>query len=149
MAVAHLPLLAALLLLVHSGVLCSSPPPSCPQSCTCQSASLLNCSSSGLSVIPQHIQDSVTELDLSHNLLSSGTLLRPHHNLRNLWMGNNAITHLSLCMERNRASQYVRERQVHHSTPWSRWGCVAWAPTLQLLSVEKNQLKQLPEGESV
>ncbi|XP_050933186.1 uncharacterized protein LOC108878836 [Lates calcarifer] len=145
MAEAQGPILAAVLLLI-SGLHCSSPPPACPESCTCQTALLLNCSSSGLSSVPQHIQDSVTELDLSHNLLDSVTLHRPHHNLRNVWLGNNSITHLSLCIERNPGSQSVRGRYVHRLRPWSRHGCVSWAPTLQLLSVERNQLVQLPEG---
>ncbi|GLD65515.1 leucine-rich repeat-containing protein 66 [Lates japonicus] len=146
MAEAQGPILAAVLLLVSSGLHCSSPPPACPESCTCQTALLLNCSSSGLSSVPQHIQDSVTELDLSHNLLDSVTLHRPHHNLRNVWLGNNSITHFSLCIERNPGSQSVRGRYVHRLRPWSRRGCVSWAPTLQLLSVERNQLVQLPEG---
>ncbi|XP_067453708.1 uncharacterized protein [Thunnus thynnus] len=145
MAVAQVPFLAAVLLLVSSGFHCSSTPPACPESCTCQRAPLLNCSSSGLSLVPQHIQDSVTELDLSHNLLDFVTLHRPHRNLRNVWLGNNSITRLSLCIERAPRSQYVRGRRLHRLRPWSR-GCVSWAPTLQLLSVERNQLVQLPEG---
>lgn len=149
MAAARGPFLAAVLLLVSSGLHCSSPLPACPESCTCQRAPLLNCSSSGLSLVPQNIEDSVTELDLSHNLLDSVTLDRPHHNLRNVWLGNNSLTHLSLCIERNLESNNVRSRHLHRLRPWGRWGCVSWAPTLQLLSVERNQLEQLPEGESV
>ncbi|KAM7410396.1 hypothetical protein PAMA_001710 [Pampus argenteus] len=108
MAVAQVPFLAAVLLLVSSGLHCSSTQPACPESCTCQRASLLNCSSSGLSVVPQHIQDSVSELDLSHNFLNFVTLHQPHYNLRNVWLENNSITHLSLCIERDPRSQYVR-----------------------------------------
>lgn len=143
MAVAWGPLLAAVLLLVSTGHHCSSLPPACPEPCTCQRAPLVNCSSSGLSLVPQHIRDSVTELDLSHNLLSSVALDRPHRDLRAVWLGNNSITHLSLCVERAPGGpQLLRVR------PWSRQGCESWAPTLQLLSVERNQLEQLPEGES-
>lgn len=149
MAVAQVPFLAAVLLLVSLGLHCSSPLPACPESCSCQRAPLLNCSSSGLSLVPQRIQDSVSELDLSHNLLDSVTLDRPHHNLRNVWLGNNNITHLSLCIERKLGSQYVRGRHLHRLKSWSRRRCVSWAPTLQLLSVERNQLELLPEGESV
>ncbi|XP_067368339.1 uncharacterized protein [Channa argus] len=145
MAVAQGPLIVAVLLLVSSGLHCFSLPAACPESCTCQRAPVLNCSSSGLSLVPQHIQDSVTELDLSHNFLSSVTLHRSHHNLRNVWLGNNTITHLSLCIEKRLGSQFVRDIQPHRLRPWSR-GCVSWAPTLQLLSVERNQLEQLPEG---
>lgn len=147
MAVAQRPFLATVLLLVSSGLHCSSPVPACPEPCTCQSAPLLNCSSSSLSLVPQGIQDSVTDLDLSHNLLGSVTLDRPHYNLRNVWLGNNSITRLSLCIERNLGGRYDRGR--HRLRPWSRRGCVSWAPTLQLLSVERNHLEQLPEGESV
>lgn len=148
MAVAQGPFLAAVLLLVSSGLHCFSPLPACPESCTCQRAPLLNCSSSGLSFVPQHIQDSFTELDMSHNLLESVTLGRPHHNLRNVWLGNNSITHLSLCIERNLGSHYIRGRHLYRLRPWGKRGCVSWAPTLHLLSVERNQLEQLPEGES-
>ncbi|XP_023269102.1 leucine-rich repeat-containing protein 66 isoform X2 [Seriola lalandi dorsalis] len=146
MAGAQGPVLAAVLLLVSAGVHCSSPPPVCPESCTCQRAALLNCSSSGLSLVPQDIPDSVTELDLSHNLLDSATLHRPHRNLRNVWLGNNSITHLSLCVDRSMGSQSVSGGHLHRLRPWSRRRCVSWAPTLQLLSVERNQLMQLPEG---
>lgn len=149
MAVAQGPLLVTVLLLVSSGLHCFSSPAACPESCTCQRAPLLNCSSSGLSLAPQHIQDSVTDLDLSHNFLSSITLQQPHHNLRNVWLGNNTITHLSLCIDRGLRSQFVRDTKLRRLKPWSGRGCVSWAPTLQLLSVERNQLEQLPEGESV
>lgn len=149
MAAAPGPLLAAVLLLVSTGHHCFSLPPACPAPCTCQTANLLNCSSSGLSLVPQHIQDSVTELDLSHNLLDSAALDRPYRNLRAVWLGNNSITGLSLCIERNLGGRYARGRRLHRLTQWRGQGCVSWAPTLQLLSVERNQLKQLPEGESV
>lgn len=145
MAVARGPFLAAVLLLVFSGHHCASLPPDCPESCTCQTdPTRLDCSSTGLSLVPQHIRDSVTELDLAHNRLQSVTLDRPFHNLRAVWLGNNSITHLSLCIERTR-----RGRRLYRMKPWSRLGCESWAPTLQLLSAENNQLVQFPEGESV
>ncbi|KAF1386150.1 hypothetical protein PFLUV_G00115170 [Perca fluviatilis] len=146
MAVAQGPSLAAVLLLVSSGLHCSSLRPPCPESCSCQKAPLLNCSSSGLSLVPQHIRDSVTELDLSHNLLDTVTLDRPHHNLKSVLLGNNSITHLSLCIERNIGSRYVRGRPLRRFRLSRRLGCVSWAPTLQLLSVERNQLEELPQG---
>ncbi|XP_026160999.1 uncharacterized protein lrrc66 isoform X2 [Mastacembelus armatus] len=146
MAVARGPSLAAVLLLVSLGLHCSSPASACPESCTCQRATVLNCSSSNLFLVPQPIQDSVTELDLSNNLLNSVTLHLPHHNLRGVWLGSNTITHLSLCIGRNLGRPSVRDGRLHRSRPWSRRGCVSWAPTLQMLSVERNQLQQLPEG---
>lgn len=145
MAVARGPLLAAVLLLVSSGVHCSPRPPVCPESCTCQRASLLNCSSSSLSSVPPHIQDSVTELDLSHNALDSVTLHRPHRDLRSVWLGNNSIARLSLCIETSFGGRDVSGGHLRRL----RQKCVSWAPTLQLLSVERNQLVQLPEGEAV
>ncbi|XP_042077270.1 serine-rich adhesin for platelets [Haplochromis burtoni] len=143
MAAPQGPFLAAVLVLVSS-LLCSSSSPACLQSCTCQSAFLLNCSSAGLSSVPQHIQDSVTELDFSHNLLKSVTFHQPHYNLRSVWLGNNSITRLSLCTGGNLGGQHLRDK--YRSRPWTRRKCVSWAPTLQLLSVEMNQLRQLPEG---
>uniref|UniRef100_A0A674MJ47 Ig-like domain-containing protein n=1 Tax=Takifugu rubripes TaxID=31033 RepID=A0A674MJ47_TAKRU len=136
------PFLAAALLLLSSGHHCLAPPPPCPDVCTCQrDPVLLNCSSAGLYLVPQHIPDSVSELHLSHNHLSSVALDRPLHKLQTLWLDNNGITHLSLCVERTRGGW--RERRMR---PWGRRGCDSWAPTLQLLSVENNHLQQLPEG---
>nr|XP_019936148.1 PREDICTED: leucine-rich repeat-containing protein 66 [Paralichthys olivaceus] len=146
MAVVQGPFFVTVLLLVSPGLHCSSPPPACPELCTCQRAPLLNCSSSGLSSVPQHIQDSVTELDLSQNRLDTVTLHRPYRNLRNVWLENNTITRLSLCIDKNLGAKSVRVRKTRQLGPWSRRRCVSWAPTLQLLSVERNHLIQLPEG---
>ncbi|XP_061593958.1 uncharacterized protein LOC133458263 [Cololabis saira] len=142
MAKSQPPFLAAALLLVFFGLRGSSSSPACPQPCTCQRAQLLNCSSSSLSSVPQLSQDSFAELDLSNNLLGSATLRRPQYNLRSVWLGNNSITHLSLCVEGNLKGRYFRQRLRTRS----RRGCLTWAPALQLLSVERNLLEQLPEG---
>ncbi|MEQ2274693.1 hypothetical protein XENORESO_006953, partial [Xenotaenia resolanae] len=142
MAVHRWSFLGAVLLLASLDLWCSSSSPLCPKSCTCQRAPLLNCSSSGLSSVPQLILDSITELDLSHNFLSSVTFHQPHPNLTNLWLGNNSIPHLSLCIERTVKGRHLRLR----SETGSGSRCLVWAPTLQLLSAERNQLEQLPEG---
>ncbi|MED6250677.1 hypothetical protein ATANTOWER_004668 [Ataeniobius toweri] len=142
MAVHRWSFLAAVLLLASLDLWCSSSSPPCSKSCTCQRAPLLNCSSSGLSSVPQLILDSITELDLSHNFLSSVTFHQPHPNLTNLWLGNNSIPHLSLCIERTVKGRHLRLR----SETGSGSRCLVWAPTLQLLSAERNQLEQLPEG---
>lgn len=145
MAVAQGPFLAAALLLLSSGHHCLAPPPPCPDVCTCQrDPVLLNCSSAGLYLVPQHIPDAVSELHLSHNHLPSVALDRPLHKLQTLGLDNSSITHLSLCVERTRGGWH--ERRIR---PWGRRGCDSWAPTLQLLSAENNHLQQLPEGESV
>ncbi|XP_020558517.2 leucine-rich repeat-containing protein 66 [Oryzias latipes] len=136
MAAVRAALLAAALLFALPG---SSSSPFCPESCSCQRASLLNCSSSGLISVPQLIPDSFSELDFSHNYLSSVKPRQPHQNLRKLWLGNNTISRLSLCVERN-------VKTWHRSRNGSRRGCQAWAPNLQTLSLERNQLERLPEG---
>lgn len=139
MAAVRAALLATALLYALSS---SSSSPFCPESCSCQTASLLNCSLSGLTSVPQLIPGAFSELDFSHNYLSSVKPRQPHQNLRKLWLGNNTISHLSLCVER-------------HVKSWRRFrtggerGCQGWAPTLQMLSVERNQLERLPKGESL
>lgn len=145
MAAAPGSLLAAVLLLISSGFHCSFPQPACPEPCHCQRTSLLNCSSSGLSAVPRPIQDSISELDLSHNLLGSVAFDRPHRNLRTVRLGGNNIEHLSLCIE---SSAGGGVRRLWRFKSWSRRGCVPWAPALRMLSVERNQLHQLPRGES-
>lgn len=142
------PLLAAVLLLVSSGLHCSPPLAACPEPCSCQRASLLNCSSSGLSLVPQPVQDSVAELDLSHNLLGSVALDRPLRDLKAVWLDGNTITRLSLCVESSQGQRYAGGRRLRRFRERSTRGCVSWAPGLRLLSVERNQLDQLPEGES-
>lgn len=145
MAAARGPLLAAALLLLSWGHHCVSPPPPCPDLCTCRSdAALINCSSAGLNLVPRHIPDSVAELHLSHNRLSSAASDRPLPRLRALWLDSNGMARLSLCVDRTPGG-----RRGHRIRPWSGRWCVSWAPALQLLSVERNQLQQLPEGESV
>ncbi|XP_017159952.1 serine-rich adhesin for platelets isoform X2 [Poecilia reticulata] len=142
MAVRRSSFWAAVLLLASLDLWCSSSSPPCPESCVCRGALLLNCSSAGLSSVPQPVQDPIAELDLSHNLLSSIAFHQPHPNLRNLWLGNNSIPHLSLCIERSVTARRLGRR----SAAGSRSRCLSWAPALQLLSAERNLLEQLPRG---
>ncbi|KAJ8397505.1 hypothetical protein AAFF_G00437810 [Aldrovandia affinis] len=115
---------AAVLLVVLWGALSS---PSCPAPCLCQGESLINCSFVGPSLAPLRPPVSVTTLDLSHNQLSSITPLIPLPRLTHLYVGHNQLTHLSLCGG-------CREGQSE-----------TWAPSLELLSAERNQLQRIPE----
>lgn len=143
MAVSQWMFCAAVLLLLIQGLQCSPVPPACPEPCLCQK-DLLNCSFAGLSQAQQHVPSTVTELDLSHNLLKSITPSWPSWGLKNLWLGHNSITHLSLCVRRTWRGKHWKIPLSH-----SRGRCVSWAPTLQLLSAERNQLEMIPEGESL
>ncbi|KAM8874084.1 uncharacterized protein lrrc66 isoform 2-T2 [Spinachia spinachia] len=120
-----------LLLLVSSGLLVSC---SCPDSCTCRDPYLLNCSSAGLTSPPRPMRASVAQLDLSHNLLRAVALDGRRPNLRDVWLGDNLIRHMSLC--------------VGGDTSRTRRGqaCESWAPALRRLSVERNRLQRLPQG---
>ncbi|XP_014024448.2 uncharacterized protein [Salmo salar] len=140
MAVSQWMFCAAVLLLLIQGLQCSPVPPACPEPCLCQK-DLLNCSFAGLSQAQQHVPSTVTELDLSHNLLKSITPSWPSWGLKNLWLGHNSITHLSLCVRRTWRGKHWKIPLSH-----SRGRCVSWAPTLQLLSAERNQLEMIPEG---
>ncbi|KAJ8333244.1 hypothetical protein SKAU_G00421400 [Synaphobranchus kaupii] len=121
---------AAVILIFLWGALCS---PSCPSSCLCQGGSLINCSSVGPTLLPLHFPVSVTILDLSRNGLSS-LPFRPYRtplpHLTHLHLGHNQLTHLSLC----------------EAPPREAGLCETWAPTLELLSAERNQLQHIPEG---
>ncbi|CAB1324138.1 unnamed protein product [Coregonus sp. 'balchen'] len=141
MAVSQWMFCAAVLLLLIQGLQCSPTPPTCPEPCLCQRGPLLNCSSAGLSQAPQHILFTVTDLDLSHNLLNSLTPSWPIWGLKNLRLGHNSITHLSLCVGRT-----WRGKHGIISLSHNRGRCVSWAPALQLLSAERNQLEMIPEG---
>ncbi|XP_062419317.1 leucine-rich repeat-containing protein 55 isoform X2 [Pungitius pungitius] len=120
-----------LLLLVSSGLHVSC---ACPDSCTCRDPPLLNCSSAGLTSPPRPIRASVAQLDLSHNLLLAVAFDGPRPNLRDVWLGDNGIQRLSLCV----GGGTGRTRRGR--------GCESWAPALQLLSVERNRLQRLPQG---
>ncbi|XP_072538773.1 uncharacterized protein lrrc66 [Salminus brasiliensis] len=111
----------------------------CPTPCLCQKT-LLNCSSSGLSEVPSHIPATATALDLSHNALHSLVPLG-HIRLKGLqhfWVGDNALESLSMCLGKGAERTKILRRR-------KEW-CVSWAPDLQLLSAERNQLKRLPSG---
>uniref|UniRef100_A0AAQ4Q6T8 Immunoglobulin domain-containing protein n=1 Tax=Gasterosteus aculeatus aculeatus TaxID=481459 RepID=A0AAQ4Q6T8_GASAC len=120
-----------LLLLVSSGLHVSC---GCPDSCACRAPSLLNCSSAGLTSAPRPIRASVAQLDLSHNLLRAVAFDGPRPNLRDVWLGDNGVERLSLCV----GGETGRTRRGR--------ACESWAPALQLLSVERNRLQALPQG---
>ncbi|KAI5619986.1 leucine-rich repeat-containing protein 66 [Silurus asotus] len=116
---------------------------SCPASCICEKSSVVNCASLGLSKAPSHIPATATALDLSHNALHSlAPLDSGHlhlHRLQHLQLGNNSLKSLSMCSEsRGVVSTRTLTRRNQR--------CVSWAPDLQLLSADRNQLKCLPGG---
>ncbi|KAG9331167.1 hypothetical protein JZ751_019920 [Albula glossodonta] len=108
--------------------------PCCPMPCLCEGGLSVNCSSVGLSLANVRIPASVTTLDLSHNALPSLNPLQPLlPNLTHLYLGHNLLAHLSLCWRQ----------------PTLRSGnglCATWAPRLELLSAERNQLQHVPQG---
>ncbi|XP_072295155.1 uncharacterized protein lrrc66 [Eucyclogobius newberryi] len=130
-----------LVLLLSCGLLNSSPLDLCPEFCTCQTFLHLNCSAAGLSAAPLKINPSITELDFSNNQLGSLTFQSKYYNLQKVWLGNNSMSHLSLCVDVDLKGQSKSRSRLR-----GRWGCLLWAPALQLLSVERNQLQTFPEG---
>ncbi|KAJ7986507.1 hypothetical protein DPEC_G00340590 [Dallia pectoralis] len=115
--------------------------PACTEPCLCHQGPVLNCSFAGLSLVQKHIPSTINDLDLSHNLLASFSLLWPSWGLKNLWIGHNSLTQLSLCVERTWRGEPGRMALSH-----TRGKCQTWAPSLQLLSAENNQLERIPEG---
>ncbi|KAI4878253.1 hypothetical protein NFI96_011767, partial [Prochilodus magdalenae] len=134
------PFLAVLLLQLW-GAHTLPPTTACLVPCLCQKTPLLNCSSAGLIKVPSQIPATATSLDLSHNALQSlGPLDSSRIRLRGLqhfWVGNNALETLSLCFGKEVNSIKTLRRNKR---------CVTWAPDLQMLSGERNQLKQIPGG---
>lgn len=128
------------------GVHTLPPIPACPASCVCENTLLVNCASLGLSKAPSYIPATATALDLSHNALQSLAPLgsgRMHlQGLQHLWVGNNALESLSMC---SGIQGVVGTRTLTRR----KQRCVSWAPDLQSLSVDRNQLKCLPRGETI
>ncbi|KAJ3599588.1 hypothetical protein NHX12_033544 [Muraenolepis orangiensis] len=124
---------------------CRSLLPTCPDACVCPDRTLINCSSSGLRLAPRHpSMDGTTDLDLSHNLLSSLAPRRHNPQLRALRLGNNQISYLSLCLEKG-SPDGGRLRRRPPGVRRNR-SCVSWAPGLLLLSMERNGLVEPPHG---
>ncbi|KAF7690115.1 uncharacterized protein LOC124376668 [Silurus meridionalis] len=133
----------AVLIFQLCGVQTLSPITSCPASCICEKSLVVNCASLGLSKAPSHIPATATALDLSHNALHSlAPLDSGHlhlHGLQQLQLGNNSLKSLSMCSgSRGVVSTRTLTRRNQR--------CVSWAPDLQLLSADRNQLKCLPRG---
>ncbi|CAL8309391.1 unnamed protein product [Lota lota] len=149
MALPWQPGLVILLLLLLWGCW-SSPVPltPCPEACVCLDHTLINCSSSGLPLTPRHpSMDRTTDLDLSHNLLSTVALRMPNTELRALRLGNNHISYLSLCLDKRSSDgggHTMRSPGAWRNQRSPR--CASWAPSLLLLSMEKNRLAETPRG---
>ncbi|KAK0147251.1 Matrix-remodeling-associated protein 5 [Merluccius polli] len=142
--------LVVLLLLCGTQGRWSSPIPlaTCPEACVCPDRTQINCSSLGLSVAPRHPSMSRTaDLDLSHNLLRAVALHRPNLELRALRLGNNQISYLSLCLDMRSSDgggRRLRAPEAWRNQRSKRF--VSWAPSLLLLSMEKNRLAETPRG---
>ncbi|XP_017543427.1 uncharacterized protein LOC108414988 isoform X2 [Pygocentrus nattereri] len=140
MSVSSLVLCLVVLLLQLWGAHTLPPTPPCINHCLCHKTPLLNCSSSGLSEAPSQIPVTATALDLSHNALQSLVPLGSGRlrGLQHLWVGDNALETLSLCLGKGlKATKTLTGRRER---------CLTWAPDLQLLSAERNQLKRIPGG---
>lgn len=128
------------------GVQTFSPIPACPVSCVCEETFLINCASQGLPKAPSHIPATATALDLSHNDLHSLSPLGSGHvhlqGLQHLWVGNNSLESLSMCsgIQSIAGTRNLTRRKQR---------CVSWAPDLQSLSADRNQLKCLPRGKNI
>ncbi|KAG5275709.1 hypothetical protein AALO_G00123680 [Alosa alosa] len=131
----------AVLLLLHCVALstCSSSS-TCPLACLCERGPHINCSSLDLRELPQHIPETVTTLNLSHNALRSLPPLWPGRRglggLRYLWLDYNKMETLSLCVRKNWVGLKTSARER----------CVSWAPALEELYAERNQMHQIPKG---
>ncbi|KAL7888021.1 hypothetical protein AOLI_G00029950 [Acnodon oligacanthus] len=140
MSLSSLVLCFVVLLLQLWGAHTLPPTPACLTHCLCHKTPLLNCSSSGLSEAPSQIPVTATALDLSHNALQSLVPLVSGRlrGLQHLWVGDNALETLSLCLGKGlKATKTLTGRRER---------CMTWAPDLQLLSAERNQLKRIPGG---
>lgn len=128
------------------GVQTLSPIPACPASCICEKTLHVNCASLGLSKAPSHIPATATALDLSNNALRSLAPLGSGHlrlqGIQRLRLGNNLLNSLSMCLgSRGIVGTKTLTRRKER--------CVSWAPDLELLSADRNQLKCVPRGENI
>ncbi|KAK2863861.1 hypothetical protein Q7C36_003015 [Tachysurus vachellii] len=125
------------------GVQTLSPIPTCPVSCVCEETLLVNCASQSLPKAPSHIPATTTALDLSHNALHSLSPLGSGHmhlqGLQHLRVGNNSLESLSMCSG-------IQGIAGTRTLTRGKQRCVSWAPHLQSLSADRNQLKCLPRG---
>ncbi|XP_028856658.1 uncharacterized protein lrrc66 isoform X2 [Denticeps clupeoides] len=108
-----------------------------PVPCLWETGSLLNCSALNLHEAPLRIPATIQALNLSYNSLRSLPPLWPGDGalvgLLYLWLGHNSLEDLSLC------------RRMRVRLKSAECG-FTWAPALELLAAERNQLQQIPEG---
>ncbi|XP_066576031.1 leucine rich repeat containing 66 [Amia ocellicauda] len=130
-------------------------PSHCPAPCLCEAPAVMNCSATSLSSLPRHVPPSVTLLDLTHNSITSLTLRRVSGGgwgVTQLRLGHNRIRGLALCAEGTRPAVGTMAPADNSlvapapSQPTRLGRCRTWAPNLQLLSLEQNQLSTIPEG---
>ncbi|KAK1174779.1 leucine-rich repeat-containing protein 66 isoform X1 [Acipenser oxyrinchus oxyrinchus] len=122
----------------------------CEAPCWCDGLSLMNCSSSGISTLPMTIPESVTVLDLTHNNIMSLSLPDSESGidkLKHLRLGYNKISHLSLCVVPGLPVTNPGYTPLPgFSKRFGNGVRSACASNLELLSVERNHLKNIPKG---
>ncbi|MGH0136462.1 UNVERIFIED_CONTAM: hypothetical protein FKN15_060867 [Acipenser sinensis] len=122
----------------------------CEAPCWCDGLSLMNCSSSGISALPMTIPESVTVLDLTHNNITSLSLPDSKSGidkLKHLRLGYNKISHLSLCVVPGLPVTSPGYTPLPgFSKRFGNGVRSACASNLELLSVERNNLKNIPKG---
>lgn len=139
---AYSSVLGVAVLFLHLWGTHSFPTSTCPVPCLCQRGPLLNCSSLGLTEIPTRIPGTAVSLNISNNALRSLAPLSFGHvklkRLLHLWVGSNALESLSLILKKGQSGT--------RTLTSGQQECTSWAPDLQLLSAERNRLKNLPKG---
>ncbi|MBN3312731.1 LRC66 protein, partial [Atractosteus spatula] len=107
------------------------------QPCRWDRPAVLDCSGAGLSALPSRLALRVAVLDLGRDALGGVAQLR---------LGGNRIRRLSLCLGGAGGPEPARPLTPDPPRRSGESLCASWAPDLQLLSAERNQLRRIPAG---